>query len=314
VNIDPTFHVPSGFPTPVYDPVAKGMTQDGYLLGKKLFFDPLLSQDGTISCASCHQPENAFSDRGQIFSTGVNGLQGSRNSPPIFNLAWQPYFMWDGGVNHIEVMPIAPITHPAEMNESLNNILFKLQNNAEYSSLFYNVYGTYSINSAMLLKSLAWYMTSIVSYQSKYDRVIGGEDHFTLQEQEGYNIFMSKCSSCHTPPLFTDYTFRNNGILGTTGDSGRFRITLQFEDMHTYKVPSLRNIEVTEPYMHDGQLATLEEVIDHYNDGILYNPNLDTILIDDNFIELNNSEKQNLIKFLKTLTDSTFLYNQEYLN
>jgi cytochrome c peroxidase len=306
------FDVPPGFTTPVYHPVDNGMNQQGYYLGRKLFFDPILSRNGTISCGSCHHPTEAFSDQGNVLSVGIDAQTGHRNSPPLFNLAWQPAFMWDGGINHIEVMPLAPITNHVEMDESLSNVVDKLNMSSEYISLFELVFETKPINSQQLLKALAWYMTSIVSANSKYDQYMRGETTFNSSELNGLNIFNNTCASCHTPPLFTDYSYRNNGLYNIFQDSGRYRITQIADDIGKFKVPSLRNVEVTYPYMHDGSIASLEEVIEHYNSSIIASSSLDPLLVDNQFIELDEFEKLDLLAFLKTLTDQDFLNNSYY--
>lgn len=301
------FNYPSYFPAPVYNFTGNALNYDRYTLGRALFYDPVLSSDSTVSCASCHEQPHAFAGHNLPLSTGVNGLLGTRNSPALFNLAWSPSFMWDGGINHIEVMPVAPITNPVEMNETMANVITKLQASERYRALFKKAYGSSEITDQKLLKAFAQYLCMIISDGSKYDRVKRGETSFSDTELAGYNLFVQKCSQCHTEPLFTDHQYRNNGLDATFADEGRALITQLSEDLGKFKVPSLRNVELTYPYMHDGRFYTLHQVLDHYTSGIQQSATLDPLLT--NGIALSNTEKQQLIAFLKTLTDYELLNN-----
>ena len=302
------FYVPAGFPLPVYD-LSENFNLNKFELGKKLFFDPILSVDNTISCASCHFPEAAFSDPGEKLSEGINNLVGKRNSPALINLAWQPFFMWDGGVNHIEVQPLAPLTNPVEMGTSLTPIINALNQNSIYKIAFKNAFDVDTITSAYLFKALAHYMSCLISSESKYDQYSRGEIQLSNSELNGLNLFRQNCESCHSEPLFTDFSYRNNGIGWdiNSPDAGRYIITLQNSDSLKFKVPTLRNIEVTFPYMHDGRINTLEEVIDHYSSGN-FHPNVDNTITT---ISLSSIQKSDLLQFLKTLTDSKFLANSK---
>lgn len=303
------FFIPEGFPLPVYDLTGQYSTSK-FELGKKLFFDPILSQDSTISCSSCHFPSAAFSDPGSALSMGINFSMGKRNSPALINQAWQPNFMWDGGVNHIEVQPLAPLTNPLEMGTSMTPIVLKLNQKNDYKIAFKKAFDIDTITSAYIFKALAHYMSCLISSNSKYDQYMDGEISFTISELNGLNLFNQHCSSCHAPPLFTDYSYRNNGIGWdpASPDAGRYIITLNDTDSLKFKVPTLRNVEVTFPYMHDGRIITLEEVVDHYTSGshhIHVDPSISSI-------SLSASEKTDLVNFLKTLTDHSFL-NNNYL-
>lgn len=299
--------IPSHFPPTHYQFQNNPITESGFELGRQLFYEKLLSSDNTISCGSCHAQVHAFADHSVTLSAGVNGALGSRNTPALFNLAWYPTFMWDGGVNHIEVMPFAPITNPVEMNEDMGNVVAKLQATEKYPELFDKAFGSATITDQKLLYALAQFMSMMVSSDSKYDRVINGTETFTSQELEGYHIFQNNCSSCHAEPLFTDFSYRNNGLSNEPdGDEGRYRITLDPDDMSKFKVPSLRNISLTYPYMHDGRLHSLNNVIEHYSSSIQPSATLDPNLQNMNFSE---EEKQALIAFLYTLNDYTFLGN-----
>jgi len=304
---------PAHFPQAHYQFGDNTYSKEGFLLGRKLFFDPLLSKDNTISCASCHHQQYAFSDAGFALSTGINGLLGTRNSPPMFNLAWQKTFMWDGGIVHIEIMPLAPINNPVEMDQGLNDLLDKLSNHPQYPQLFNKAFGRDSIDSQQFFWALAQYMSNVVSADSKYDQYIKGEATFSAQEQEGLQLFRTHCEDCHSEPLFTNYSYYNNGIDTTFADEGRFRITLDSADLGKFKVPSLRNIEKTYPYMHDGRFLTLEDVIEHYTTAIQPSSTLAPVLAaHQGGIPLSAAEQDAILAFLKTLTDETFLNNPDY--
>lgn len=307
------FQVPAGWPQPVYDFTNNEVTNERFQLGRKLFYDPLLSRDNTISCGSCHIQSGAFSHIDHKVSHGIDDLDGTRNSPALFNLAWNTSFFWDGGVNHIEVQPIGPIENPVEMDETLGNVVAKLNASSTYKNLFLNAYGSDSITSQMMLRAMAQFMGVMVSSNSKYDKFIRGESGgtFDAQELNGLDLFRQKCASCHSEPLFTDHSFRNNGLDSVfTNDPGRAHITLDPNDEGKFKVPSLRNVELSYPYMHDGRLKTLEKVLDHYASGVKNSPTLDPLVSGN--IPLTVQEKADIIKFLKTLNDYTFTSNPNY--
>lgn len=301
------FYYDSNFPAPVYTFQNNSVNYNRFLLGKELFYDKILSSDSTISCSTCHEQAHGFGSHNSALSVGVNGALGTRNSPVIFNMAWNPSFMWDGGINHIEVMPIGPITNPVEMNETMANVIQKLQNSAKYKKLFKEAFGSEQVTDQKMLRAFAQFLSMIISDQSKYDQVKRGEATFTTQEQSGYAIFQAKCSQCHTEPLFTDFQYRNNGLDATFTDLGRATITQNPADNGKFKVPTLRNIELSYPYMHDGRFFTLNQVLDHYNAGIEQSTTLDPLL--QSGIPLTNTEKQQLIAFLKTLTDYKLMSN-----
>ncbi|MBK9254067.1 MAG: cytochrome-c peroxidase [Saprospiraceae bacterium] len=302
---------PDYFPDPQYSFGNNVLTKEGFELGRALFHDPILSYDNTISCASCHSQAHAFADHNIKFSIGIDGKTGSRNSPAMFNLAWQSSFMWDGGINHIEIMPLAPITDTTEMGETLNNVIQKLHTHPYYQEKFKKVFGEKPIDSQKLFYALAQYMSMLVSDDSKYDKYRKGSENFTVDEEDGLIIFRKKCVSCHTEPLFTDFSFRNNGLVPLTNDLGKGRITLDKSDYYKFKVPSLRNIMLTYPYMHDGRFRTIDQVLDHYSEGIVFHENLDTslIYIDKPGIPLTEIDKAKLKAFLVTLTDYKYISN-----
>lgn len=309
---DITLTWPDYFPKPIYNFEENPRTKEGFLLGKKLFYDPLLSKDNTISCGSCHQQFVAFAHADHKVSHGIDNKLGVRNSPALFNLMWQKEFFWDGGSKHIELQPIGPITNPVEMDESIANVIYKLNQRADYRSLFKSAFQSDSITSQLMLKAIVQFMGSFISANAKYDKYIQDpvQHPFTSDEKAGLDIFQQKCVSCHTPPLFTDNSYRNNGLDNTFIDSGRFRITNINNDMGKFKVPSLRNVELSYPYMHDGRFETLDQVLDHYEKGVKPSYTLDASLI--NGIALSNTEKGQLIAFLKTLTDREFTKDERF--
>ena len=307
--------MPANFPPLVYDLSANPITEEGFMLGRKLFYDPLLSADNTISCGFCHIQGSAFTQHGHKVSHGINDKVGVRNSPPIMNLGWYTSFFWDGGVFNLDLQPIAPIENPVEMGETMPNVLAKLNASAAYRQLFSKAFGSSEITSGNMLKALSQFMLQCISANSKYDKYVRNEgETFTEDEKAGMQIFQQKCSSCHSTDLFTDNNFHNNGLVPTiVNDSGRFKITLNPADMYKFKTPSLRNVANTPPYMHDGRLFTLEAVLDHYSSGMADSPTLDPLLKQNGTpgIPLLPAEKTQLIAFLHTLSDEQFLRDKK---
>lgn len=308
-----TFDIPPGWPKPPTNIYANNkLTEQGFQLGKKLFYDGRLSKDGEVSCASCHQQFAAFATFDHDLSHGVHNTFSTRNAPGIFNLAWMTELHWDGGINHIEVQPLFPITATNEMGERLDSVIFKIKKDTAYKRMFKAAFGDAAINSQRMLKAIAQYTGSLVSANSKYDKVKKGEAAFTPFEEKGYEVFKVKCASCHKEPLFTDNSFRNNGLaLNRFFDIGRQRITQLSDDSLKFKVPSLRNAQLTFPYMHDGRIYSIPQVIEHYRTGIITDqPTLDPLL--QRRIALTNLEKNQLVYFIYTLTDSSFTKNLRY--
>lgn len=307
------FSIPENFPQTAYHFETNGVTQAGFELGRKLFYDPILSRNNTISCGSCHIQSAAFTHHGHDVSHGIDDRLGKRNSPAIMNLAWSTSFMADGGVFDLDLQPIAPITTFEEMDETMPNVISKLNASSTYPSLFQKAFGNSTVTSANMLKALSQFMLMCVSDHSKYDSVMRKQGvSFTTTEEEGYNIFRSKCAQCHTEPLFTDHSFRNNGIgIGYNGDLGRYDITLADSDKYKFKVPSLRNLQYTAPYMHDGRYYTLDAVLTQYASHVTEMPTLDASLNQNGIygIPLTTDEKEKLIAFLNTLNDKLFVTN-----
>ncbi|MGZ3863381.1 MAG: cytochrome-c peroxidase [Bacteroidia bacterium] len=307
--------IPKGWPKPVYDFSKNPVTRKGFELGRALFYDPLLSRDSTISCASCHLQFTNFTHVDHPLSHGIMGKKGIRNTLSIINVAWSKNFMWDGGVNNIEVQPLAPIENPVEMNSKLSDIVMKLQRSEGYKMKFKEAFGVNTeITGQFVLKALAQYMVCIQSYNSKYDKVMRGEKDiaFTENEEKGLKIFRAHCNSCHTEPLFTNNSFENNGLRPDSilRDGGRSKITRLASDSLKFKVPSLRNVEVSYPYMHDGRFRNLQMVLFHYSSDIHSSPTLSPKLAKG--IVLSEEDKNCLIAFLKTLTDEEFLRDKRF--
>lgn len=306
------FLKPANFPNPVYDLSANPITKEGFELGRALFYDGILSRDGTISCGSCHQQSSAFTQHGHDLSHGIDNKLTKRNSLPIQNLAWYNTFFWDGGVGHLDMFALAPIENENEMDETPANVLNKLRQSSKYPTLFKKAFGTTEITLDRFLKALSQFQLMCISANSKYDKVVRNERQvFTADEQQGRLIFQQKCATCHSGELFTNQNFINNGLpIRNADDFGRNLISWFEEDKYKFRVPSLRNVEKSTPYMHDGRFRTLEQVLDFYSNAVVDSPTLDNRLRQTNGtlgIALNTDEKQKIILFLKTLTDNTYL-------
>jgi cytochrome c peroxidase len=303
------FVVPRNWPKPKYDFTKNPLTREGFLLGRKLFYDQRLSIDSTVSCGSCHQQFAAFSTYEHNLSHGVNSSLTTRNAPALQNLAWQSDFMWDGGIAHLDLQPLMPLTASNEMGETLRGVIHKLQQDAAYRKLFAAAFGSEGINTQRITKALSQYMLMLVSSNSKYDRVMRGVDSFLLPEQLGYGIFKQKCSACHKEPFFTDLSYRNTGLPvdNTLNDYGRMRFSGDRNDSLRFKVPSLRNVAVTFPYGHDGRFFSLMNVFEHYRRDMIVSATSDPLLL--HKMPLSNYEIGQLTAFLNTLTDTSFLKN-----
>jgi cytochrome c peroxidase len=306
------FVKPKNWPDPIYHFNRNQLTKEKILLGRVLFYDPILSNDSTISCNSCHSPFNAFTHVDHALSHGIHDSIGTRNSPSLMNLAWQNTFMWDGAINNLDMQSLAPISHPAEMASHINDVVKKLNRSKLYKKLFDDAYQDSIATGEKTLKAIAQFMLTIVSSNSKYDKVMNKNAEFTVQEQNGYQIFKKNCASCHTEPLFTNGTFANNGIGTDTvlNDIGRMKVTQRKEDAYKFKVPTLRNIEFSYPYMHDGRFKKLGEVLNHYSNGIKQSETLSGKL--KSGITLSANEKVDLMAFLLTLSDKQFLFDSNF--
>jgi cytochrome c peroxidase len=309
------FPQPEHFPKPTYDFKKNQLSGAKFELGRSLFYETGLSVDNSISSGSCHIQSSAFTQHGHDFSHGVEDRLGTRNSPPIMNLAWSKTFFWDGGVFHLDLQSIVPITNPVEMDEEMPNILHKLTSLSKYKKLFANAYGTTEINGERIFKALSQFMLMCVSSDSKYDSVMRKQGPaFSAIEKQGYVLFSKNCSSCHAEPLFTDGSFRYTGLNSKFNtDSGRMNITLDSNDKFRFRVPSLRNLSYTAPYMHDGRFEKLEDVFNHYVSGVINANNLDPNLKKNGVlgIPLTEPDKLALSAFLKTLDDRIFINRKD---
>jgi cytochrome c peroxidase len=309
---EPIFVAPKNWPKTSYDFKKNPLTPNKILLGRVLFYDPILSKNNTISCASCHSQYTAFTHVDHALSHGIGDSIGMRNSLALMNLAWHTNFMWDGSINHLDMQALAPISHPSEMGENIKNVIAKLQHSQLYPALFYQAFNDSIINGERLLKSISQFMLTLVSSNSKYDSVMRGKGKFTSQEERGYLLFKKNCNTCHTEPLFTNLQFENNGLSidPFLKDYGRFRVSQNPQDSFKFKVPTLRNIEFSYPYMHDGRFKKISEVLNHY---VSQKSKVSTLAkeLSEPFL-LSSNEKVDLTAFLLTLTDKHFLFNPSH--
>lgn len=313
-----TFVKPSHFPEPTYTFDNNPVTEEGFKLGKKLFFDPILSRDKSVSCNNCHQQSRAFADSPlHKTSIGVDSRFGIRNAPSIANMAFLKEFFWDGGVTHLDFVPINAIESEVEMDESLENVVKKLNAIDEYKKLYKEAFDVDEITSPYMLHALSQFTSMMVSADSKYDKYLLGKEELTADELTGLELFEQKCSSCHEGVLFTDQSYRNNGISSVFGDEGRGGITENAADNGKFRVPSLRNAAVTGSYMHNARFSTLEEVLDHYAGNMVDSPTLDTSFKNGEEvvgIPMTEEEKARIIDFINTLTDYTFISDERFRN
>jgi len=300
------------------------LTVAGVALGKKLFFETLLSGDNTQSCASCHNPSQSFAEN-QPFSEGIDGIFGPRNAMPLFNLAWNfnEQLMWDGRELSIERQAIQPVINPIEMHSNWDEVLVKLAATTAYPSLFEHAFGDTSITQERVTKAIAQFERTLVSGNSKFDRHLLGTATLTTQELNGFNIFMDEtkgdCFHCHgsnNNPLWTDNGFHNNGLDAVATDLGLGAISGDPADNAKFKTPSLRNLTFTAPYMHDGRFTTLEAVVNHYSEGLQNSPTIDSLMkkVAQGGVQLTPQEKADLVAFLRTLSDPDFTNNPAFQN
>ena len=312
----------SQYINPPVIPTNNPQTYEGIALGRKLFFDPILSGDGTQACASCHMPENAFVDTNQ-FSTGITMALGNRNSMPIFNLAfnYNEKFFWDGRAISLEDQALGPVVNPIEMNNTWPNAVASLQADPNYPALFDTVFGTPIIDSLLVAKALAQFERTLISGNAKFDQYLKGQTALTSQELNGFSLFMDEqggdCFHCHgsaSNPLWTDNEFHNNGLDAVFTDNGLGDISGNPADNGKFRTPSLRNLAYTYPYMHDGRFTTLEQVIDHYSSGLVNSPTIDASLkyIGQGGVQLTPPEKADLKAFLLTLSEPGFVTNPDF--
>lgn len=318
---DPTpyeLKIPQGFPTMLI-PDDNPMTAEGVELGRRLFYDPILSGDNTQSCASCHAPEFAFTDNGKKFSEGIDGLEGNRNSMAVINIGWMPKLFWDGRADGVEEQALGPVPNPIEMHQEWTEAMNKLNADSEYPELFLNAFGTKNIDSTLVTKAIAQFERTLISGNSKWDRYLRGEANLNQSESKGFEIFFTEkgdCFHCHSTILFADNLFHNNGLDSEFTDKGLYEVTGNNNDIGKFKTPTLRNWIFTEPFMHDGRFKNMGEVIEFYSTGVKWSATIDPLMkkVEQGGIHLNDEEKVHLVSFLLTLNDSSFVTNPEFSN
>lgn len=313
------FQMSATFPVPDL-PRDNPLTVERVELGKKLFFEKRLSINNAQSCADCHSPDKAFTD-GRRLARGAEGESGVRNAMPLFNLAWKNGFFWDGRADTLRQQVLMPIQNPLEMHLALTNLVAKLAGtNNDYPSLFTAAFRSPEITTEKISLALENYLLTLTSFDSKFDRVLAGAEKFTPQEQRGFELFSTEydprrgqygadCFHCHGGPLFQSQSFANNGLDDVFTDAGRAKVSGRGSDLGKFAVPSLRNVALTAPYMHDGRFQTLDEVVEHYCTGLKRSATLDPNLArhPDGGVPLNDDDKHALVAFLKTLTDERYL-------
>ena len=290
---------PKYFGDMVYDISSNPLTAEGIALGRALFYDPILSYDSTISCASCHSSYTAFSHVDHALSHGIGDTIGKRNAPPIQNVGWHKMFRWDGGLTHLDAQVMAPLHNATEMASNLPLVFERLRRSHHYPALFEAAFGDTSISTRRFIDALVQFQLILISDNAKYDSVRRGEAKFTAQEKNGFKLFKRNCASCHKPPLFmnNDLTSNNLPIDSSLMDLGRYHVTQRPQDSLLFKTPSLRNIEYTFPYMHDGRFKTIYEVLNHYNTNVM---------------PLSHEEQTEIYAFLLTLSDYSFIRNPDF--
>lgn len=311
--------VPRHMPYPDVYKTFNPLTEEGVALGRKLFYDPILSGNNQISCASCHHQDKGFSDGIALSNIGYSKTRLNRHAPALINMAWMDNgLFWDGGSTNLESQSIAPLAAHDEMYQDLYRLTEELKADAAYVKMFNAAYGSVSIQNMM--KALAQFQRTFISLYSTYDDYLLGKGTLTAEEMAGMKIVKEKCQGCHSGVLFTDNLYHNNGLDGDFSNTnheglfqGRYRVTNDLSDLGAYKTPTLRNVMVSAPYMHDGRLSTIESVLEHYSSNVKPSPSLDPLLrINQGGVPgilLSQKEKAQIIAFLKTLTDKKFLEN-----
>lgn len=321
--------IPSHFPDmpiPAYNP----MTVEGVALGRKLFYEKKLSGDNTMSCGACHSPQAAFSDPNQ-FSTGIDGSVGNRNAMALINLGWDSFFFWDGRAKSLEELVLEPVENPIEMHEDWSNAISEISQDVEYRNMFFRAYGDEGINKYTAAKAIAQFIRTMISGNSKFDVIYKNANFIPLNNQEqallatvtpqelaGYDLFQSlngaDCFHCHNGPLMRVEKFSNNGLDATFTDLGRAEVTGDMNDAGKFKVPTLRNILYSAPYMHDGRFQTLDDVLNHYSHNVQVSPTIDPLMefANQGGVQLDQTEKDYVKAFLLTLTDEEFINNPDF--
>ena len=314
-----------------YVPADNPMTVEGIALGRKLFYDPILSADSTMACVSCHQQDASFTDKDNALSVGVANLEGKRNSMPLFNLVYADRFFWDGRSASLEEQALLPVEAHDELNLKWEDAVDRLMRQKEYRIDFYTAYGIKDISKEYVAKALAQFERTMISGSSPFDKSVTPGSASTLEDDawDGYDLFFTEggdCFHCHgtendSSNLFTFHKYSNNGLTYTETldgfpDKGLGDVTGNPSDNGLFKVPSLRNLAFTAPYMHDGRFQTIDEVLDHYSEGIEFSPNLDPVIATKfrNGLRLTDKQKRQIKAFLLSLSDEEFLENENFKN
>ncbi|MGB1018131.1 MAG: cytochrome-c peroxidase [Chitinophagales bacterium] len=301
---------------PVFEnDVEKGITEEGIALGRRLFYDPILSGDGTMACATCHKQEDGFSDKRQ-FSIGIDGSVGKLQAMPIMNLVWNEDFFWNGRSKSLENQALEPVENPIEMKAHWNIVIDKLKDDKVYQEMFDDAFPEQEITKELAVDAIAQFEKTLISSNSKFDKLLIGEYAMTEQEQRGRALFFSEeadCFHCHTGNLMTDLSFHNNG-LDANPKPGLAAVTNNENDKGKFKTPSLRNLAATAPYMHDGRFATLDEVLDFYSSGVQVSVTIDELMKQgtNGGVQLTEQEKEDLKAYLLLFNDPNFLTNPAF--
>ncbi len=309
-------------------PASNPVTVEGAALGRYLFYDPILSGDSSLACAGCHRQKAAFSDGVEVFSKGVGGARMSRNTLPLFNLAWHPTLFWDGRSVSIEDQVFVPVRAHNEMDLQWPVAVQRIRRSAFYRARFAHVFGNQPIDSLLIARAIAQFERTILSHRSRYDRVLAGKAYFTKDEKDGFELVndmtRGDCLHCHTTDanaVGSNFLFSNNGLDTASRpesykDAGRGAITGKPADYGKFKVPTLRNIALTAPYMHDGRFKTLEQVIDFYSEGVQQGVNLDSKMTHASRggAHFTPAEKRKILAFLRTMTDSALIKDKAFSN
>lgn len=297
-------------------PIDNPLIAERVTLGEKLFQEKSFSRDNSMSCVACHQPDKGFSDPRTV-SIGVHGDAGDRNSMTLLNLAWKKEFFWDGRATSLRQQVLMPVQEHAEMDENLERVAEKLAADPQYPPLFARAFGSAAINARNISLALEQFLLTLTSYRSKFDLAMAGKAELTAEERRGFELFMTEyeprtgqrgadCFHCHGGALFTDHGYHNNGLEDQPDDAGRAKVTGKETDRGKFSTPTLRNVALTAPYMHDGRFKTLEEVVEHYSEGVHRSANLDANLAKHppEGMQLSPSDKKALVAFLRSLTDT----------
>ena len=307
----PLLWVPVGFPEPQF-PSDNTFTTARFALGKRLFYDTVMSRDSSVSCASCHDPQRAFSDS-VAYSTGSRGRAGTRNAPTLTNVAYQPYFTREGGVPTLEMQILIPIQEHNEFDFNLLLIADRLRTDTAYIRMSREAYGR-DPDYYIVTRSIACFERALISGNSRFDQYHfqGNGSVLAPAEKRGMELFFSdrtNCSVCHQGFNFTNYSFENNGLYEVYPDPGRYRLTGDTSDLARFKVPTLRNVSLTAPYMHDGSISSLKQVVRHYNSGGKNHPHRSALIRP---MGLTEREMDDLVYFLESLTDNQFISNSNF--